>query len=207
MATDSNDGAKRGSERKAAHPSGLFESELAGSVRESAQQIWLAGMGAFAKAQAEGKSVFEALVKEGTSLQQKTQAAAEEHFGDVAGKMSSVASEVQAKAGLQWGKLETLFEERTAKALQKLGVPSSKDMQAMQERIDALAARMAADRSSSKPVTKQSTAETNAPQRAAPRQKAAKTTGASKGVAKHATAARVTAKTRTARAVPSSKVR
>ena len=47
-------------------------------VKDSAQQIWLAGMGAFSKAQAEGRQVFEALVKEGTSLQRKTQTAAEE---------------------------------------------------------------------------------------------------------------------------------
>ena len=54
-----------------------------GSVKESAQQIWLAGMGAFAKAQAEGTQVFDALVKEGISLQKKTQGAAEEKISEV----------------------------------------------------------------------------------------------------------------------------
>jgi hypothetical protein len=62
---------------------GLFDSALASSVRDSAKEIWLAGMGAFAKAQAEGKQVFEALVKEGVSLQKKTQGAAEERFSEV----------------------------------------------------------------------------------------------------------------------------
>ena len=38
------------SEKKAAGPSGLLDSPLASTVRDSAQQIWLAGMGAFAKA-------------------------------------------------------------------------------------------------------------------------------------------------------------
>ena len=52
--------------------------QLSGTVKESAQQIWLAGLGAFAKAQEEGGKVFEALVKEGTSIQRKTQSAAEE---------------------------------------------------------------------------------------------------------------------------------
>jgi len=56
-------------DKKKAAGNGLFDSALASSVKESAQQIWLAGMGAFAKAQAEGKQVFEALVKEGASLQ------------------------------------------------------------------------------------------------------------------------------------------
>ena len=95
-------------------------------------------MGAFAKAQAEGRQVFEALVKEGASLQKKTQAAAEERFGDVSSKMTSMADDVTAKAGKQWDKLESIFEERTAKALKKLGVPTSKDVEALMARIDAL---------------------------------------------------------------------
>ena len=72
---------------QAASPAGMLDSQLASSVKDSAQQIWLAGMGAFAKAQAEGGKVFDALVKEGVSLQRKTQAVAEEKLGDVTGKM------------------------------------------------------------------------------------------------------------------------
>jgi hypothetical protein len=65
-------------DKKAASGARLFDSALGGSVKDSAQQIWLAGMGAFAKAQAEGRQVFDALVKEGVALQKKTQSAAEE---------------------------------------------------------------------------------------------------------------------------------
>jgi poly(hydroxyalkanoate) granule-associated protein len=129
--------------KKSASGAGLFDSALAGSVKESAQQIWLAGMGAFAKAQAEGRQVFDALVKEGVSLQKKTQTAAEERFGDVSSKMTSMAEDVTAKAGKQWDKLESIFEERTAKAMKKLGVPSSKDIEALMARIDALSAQVA----------------------------------------------------------------
>ena len=125
---------------------GLFDSALAGSVKESAQQIWLAGMGAFAKAQAEGRQVFDALVKEGAALQKKTQSVAEEKFGDVSSKMTSMADDVTAKAGKQWDKLESIFEERTAKAMKKLGVPSSKDVEALMARIDALSAQVASAR-------------------------------------------------------------
>ena len=69
-------------EKKNAAGSGLFDSVLAGSVKASAKEIWLAGMGAFAKAQAEGRQVFDALVKEGVALQKKTQSVAEEMAGD-----------------------------------------------------------------------------------------------------------------------------
>ncbi|MEQ1804122.1 MAG: phasin family protein [Burkholderiaceae bacterium] len=133
-------------EKQAAGAAGLFDNvdaaKLAGSVKESAQQIWLAGMGAFAKAQAEGGKVFEALVKEGTNLQRKTQSVAEEKLSEVSSKMSGMASEVQARAGQQWDKLENIFEERTSKALKKLGVPSAMDVAALSVRIDQLAARL-----------------------------------------------------------------
>ena len=134
---------KQMADKQAAGASGLFDSALAGSVKASAQQIWLAGMGAFSKAQAEGGKVFEALVKEGVTLQKKTQTVAEDKFSEVSSKMTGMANEVQAKAGQQWDKLESIFEERTAKALGKLGVPSAKDVSAMQSRIDELSAKVA----------------------------------------------------------------
>ncbi|MEO6410911.1 MAG: phasin family protein [Burkholderiaceae bacterium] len=115
----------------------------AGSVKESAQQIWLAGLGAFAKAQAEGGKVFEALVKEGATLQKKTQSAAEEKLGEVSTRMSSMAGEVQARAGQRWDKIESIFEDRTAKALARLGVPAAKDLQALEARVAALEAQLA----------------------------------------------------------------
>ena len=102
--------------------SGLLDSHLAQSVKESAQQIWLAGMGAFSKAQEEGGKVFDALVKEGANLQKKTQGAAEDKISEVTGKMSAMAGTVTAKAGQNWDKLESIFEARTAKAMNKLGV-------------------------------------------------------------------------------------
>jgi poly(hydroxyalkanoate) granule-associated protein len=123
--------------------SALLDSQLASSVKESAQQIWLAGMGAFAKAQEEGGKVFEALVKEGSKLQKKTQGLAEDKIGEMTGKMSAMADTVSAKAGQNWDKLEAIFEQRTAKAMSKLGVPTAKDVDALVKRVDELAAAVA----------------------------------------------------------------
>ena len=128
---------------KQATSSGLFDSALASTVKDSAQQIWLAGLGAFSKAQEEGGKVFDALVKEGVSLQRKTQAVAEEKIGEVTSRMSNMAGDVSAKAGQQWDKLESIFEERVSKALNKLGVPSSKDVDALVKRIDELSMQVA----------------------------------------------------------------
>ncbi len=112
--------------------------QLASAVKESAQQIWLAGLGAFSKAHEEGGKVFETLAKEGLSIQRKTQAVAEEKISVATSRMASMATDIQSKAGHQWDKLENIFEDRVAKALNKLGVPSAKDVVALNARIDAL---------------------------------------------------------------------
>lgn len=125
-------------DKQAAAPSGLLDSQLAQTVKDSAHQIWLAGLGAFAKAQGEGGKVFETLIKEGVNLQKKTQAVAEEKLGDVAGKMTAMAGEVGHKANAQWDKLESIFEERTARAMAKLGVPNAKALAALVDRVAAL---------------------------------------------------------------------
>jgi len=146
---------------------------LSGAVKESAQQIWLAGLGAFSKAQEEGGKVFETLVKEGLSIQRKTQAVAEEKISTATNKMASMATDISSKAGHQWDKLENIFEERVAKALSKLGVPSAKDVEALVARIDELnknvqqmAARpAAAPRAAAKKTTARKPAAKRAPAR------------------------------------------
>lgn len=111
---------------------------LAGAVKESAQQIWLAGLGAFAKAQQEGSKAFESLVKEGLSIQRKTQAVAEERIAGATSRMTNMANDLTAKATGQWDKLETIFEDRVARTLNKLGVPTAQDIDALIARIDEL---------------------------------------------------------------------
>ena len=84
---------------KKLHKSGPAPSDhvpLSGSVKDSAQQIWQAGLGAFAKAQAEGTRAFESLVKEGTALQRKTQAAAEERISEATNRMTHMATDGNA---------------------------------------------------------------------------------------------------------------
>ena len=147
-------------EKQAAGPAGLLDGPLANTVKDSAQQIWLAGLGAFSKAQAEGGKVFDALVKEGVSLQRKTQTAAEDKITEVTSRMTNMAGGISGKATQHWDKLETIFEERVAKALNRLGVPSAKDVDALMARIDALSANVA--KLSGAPAAKNAAAKSSA---------------------------------------------
>ena len=147
--------------KKTTKPSEAKRSEApqtAGLVQDSAQQIWLAGLGAFAKAQEEGSKAFQGLVKEGLSLQRQTKAAAEEKLAEASRKFSSLAeattglssgmsaslSSLGARAAQPWDKLESIFEERVAKALAHLGTPSAADMAALLAEVAALKRQVAA---------------------------------------------------------------
>ena len=105
----------------------VTENQLAATIRDSAQQIWLAGLGAFVKAQQEGSKVFEALVKEGEAVQAKTRKVAEEKV-----------VEFTKQATGTWDKLEQVFEDRVARALHSLGVPTKQDVQTLSKRVAEL---------------------------------------------------------------------
>lgn len=119
------------------------DKQLATAVRNSAQQIWQAGLGAFAKAQEEGGRVFTKLVKEGTELQKRTRSLAEGKVSDVRDTVSGLAEGVSGKAAGSWDKLEQVFEERVARALGSIGVPTQKDIQALTKRVEQLSKAVA----------------------------------------------------------------
>ncbi len=157
---------------------GLNPIAVAENIKASAQQIYLAGLAQFSKAQQEGGKVFEGLVKEGLAVQRKTQAAAEERISEVTNKAAGMANEVAAKATGQWNKLEDIFEERVARALNKLGVPSAKDIETLIARIDTLGKQVGkAGSSAAKPVraaAKTVKAKAAAPAKKAPAKRARK---------------------------------
>lgn len=118
------------------------DDQLADAVRMSSQEIWQAGLAAFAKAQEDEGKFF--------SMQ--------------------------------------LFEERVLRALSSIGVPSREEVDALQQRIDALTAQVAA--LSGKPAANKA-AKTDKPAdkpaaKAAGKKPAARKTAAKKPAAKKA---------------------
>jgi poly(hydroxyalkanoate) granule-associated protein len=149
--------------------------QLASTVKESAQQIWLAGLGAFSKAQEEGGKVFEALVKEGVTLQKRTQVAAEEKLAEATTRMTSMATDLSSRASGRWDKLETIFEDRVSRAMKKLGVPTARDIEQLARRVEELQRTVAAlqgDGSARRPAVKRTAGKTVVRKRA-PARKAA----------------------------------
>jgi len=134
---------KKASKKKTAgSASAQAQAELSGKLSESAQQIWLAGVGAFGRAQAEGTKLFEALVKEGLSFEQTARKFAGGRADAVRDAVETRVGVARERAADTWDKLEKVFEDRVQRALTKLGVPGRDDLNALIDRVDALNAEL-----------------------------------------------------------------
>ena len=124
--------------REAAAGNEGYGKEEAKAMGDSSRSIWLAGLGAFSRAQAEGMKMFENLVKQGEALESKTRKAASDTAAAARGAAQAKVKEVKDGVGGTWDKLEQVFEARVARALTKLGVHSSADVERLSQRVDAL---------------------------------------------------------------------
>ncbi|HEY1138036.1 MAG TPA: phasin family protein [Xanthomonadaceae bacterium] len=115
---------------------------LSKSLSESAQQIWLAGVGAFSRAQAEGTKLFEGLVKEGMGLEQTMRKFAGGRAEVVRDAVENRVGQARERATDTWDKLEKVFEDRVQRALVKLGVPSREDLNDLSDRVEGLTAEL-----------------------------------------------------------------
>jgi len=160
---------------------------------DSAREIWLAGLGAFSVAQQgggriieQGSKLFEKLVAEGSKVETKTRKDVEGAVGDLRGEMESrvgdmkqQAEAVRKQATDNWDKLERIFEDRVAKALNSLGIPQNDELVKLSNKVDKLAthvsvmeSKLASKAPAKKPATKKAVAK-KAPAKKAPAKKAA----------------------------------
>lgn len=132
--------------KKPADP--VDEKQMLSGIMESAQQIWLAGLAMFAKAQSEGGKMFESLVKEGQAIEAKTRKHAEETGEEVRDRVA----DARGKATAAWDNLEKVFEARVSRSLSRLGVPAQADVEQLAQRVAELEARLGALADSAKPA-------------------------------------------------------
>lgn len=132
---------KKSASKKTSADSGSSKAQaerLGKSITESAQQIWLAGMGAFNRAQAEGGKLFESLVRDGLSLEQTARKFTGARADMVRDAVEGSVGQARERAADTWDKLEKVFEDRVQRALVKLGVPGRNDLNALTQRVERL---------------------------------------------------------------------
>jgi poly(hydroxyalkanoate) granule-associated protein len=196
---------KAGGRAKAAAPA--VDAKLAKNVMDSAQSIWLAGLGAFSNVQAEGGKVFEQLVEVGKGIEARTRSVAEKTVGVMSETVKTTAGGAVAKAQGQWDKLEQVFEDRVSRSLHRLGVLTNKDIEALTEQVAELSDAVrklttddkpkaragAAKKAAVKPVAEK-TVVSKAPAKKAPAKKAPAKTAPAKTPAKTAAVKKAVAK-------------
>jgi len=167
---------KKSAPRRTTAGSAASKSEaLSKSISESAQQIWLAGVGAFGRAQAEGTRLFDGLMKEGAGLEKTARAYANTRAGTVRNAVETGVGQTRERAADTWDRLEKVFEDRVQRALVKLGVPGRDDVQALSKRVDALTAALQTRKSAPARKAPQAPAKKVAARKATPRKATAKT--------------------------------
>lgn len=155
--------AKKKVSKKAASGKATGRKASAGasqSIKANTQEIWLAGLGAFALAQdegskflkegakalegtgrrvvGEGSKLFDRLVREGNKVQTVGRKMAEDTVEDVREDVVGRVDKVRKGAQANWDRLEQVFEQRVAKALAGLGVPTSAEIAALSAHVARL---------------------------------------------------------------------
>jgi poly(hydroxyalkanoate) granule-associated protein len=113
------------------------------AIADSAQQIWLAGLGAFSKAQAEGSRLFDQLIDEGTQLEQATRKYTKDKVDELRGRMEGTAERLQRSSRASIERIQAMIDQRVEQAVDRLAVPTREDIDALAERMRELGRQVA----------------------------------------------------------------
>lgn len=139
---------------KAARDAATSGQRFSRGLADSAQQIWLAGLGALSRTQQEGGQFFDTLVEEGVRIQEKTHAFAQEQVQQAREQTEPWVEAARKRTSAAMGKLEQAFDARMARTMKRMRMPSQSDIQDLSARIDALAQEVRAARApAAKPRT------------------------------------------------------
>ncbi|MFT6341188.1 MAG: poly(hydroxyalkanoate) granule-associated protein [Alcanivorax sp.] len=100
-------------------------------IRKYTHQIWLAGLGAFARAEEEGSGFFDALVEAGREVERHTKDKTES-------RVEEIKERVRHHTGETMDKMEKAFDDRLNKALSRLGLPNKREVEELEKRVHEL---------------------------------------------------------------------
>lgn len=137
MATRKRSGASGRAKSSASRGTGI-----PAGMMEGVQQIWLAGMGALARAQRDGPAGFQDAVTEGLKLLERSRSGAGQLVRDAIdtaqGSMQARIDSAMSQANETWDSLETLFQNRVQRALMQIGVPTAEEVRNLTRRVAEL---------------------------------------------------------------------
>lgn len=137
------------------------EKDFKDELKQNAEKVWMAGLGALATAEEEGGKLFRGLVKKGETYEKKGLA----QFEKLKAKVEGAAESAKDRAGEAWGKVEDRVEDvedrlddRVAVVLRKIGVPSKNEISTLTRRVEELTLLVEKKLKSARPVKRASAA-------------------------------------------------
>ena len=106
------------------------ERDVRAELKQSAYKVWLAGLGAFATAGEEGKSLFKSLVEKGEQLEARSKGKVD--------KVKGTMKDAKANVGIIVERLQEGLDEQVTAALHRLGVPTRREISTLAERVEKL---------------------------------------------------------------------
>ena len=107
-------------------------------IEKYSRQIWLAGLGAYAKIGEDGSKLFDALVKDGERAEHQVRSEIETLKSGARGRVADVRDKALGK----WNALEDAFDKRLGGAIARLGVPSRQELKALNGKVEALSRQL-----------------------------------------------------------------
>mgnify|MGYP003525496999 FL=1 len=105
-------------------------------IKRNSNKIWLAGLGAYALMEEEGKDEFERLVEKGQVFEKENNSRGQQLVAD------SKLDELKNRANQTMDRIERAFDLRVSSALGRLGISRKSDLELLHDKIDRLAEAM-----------------------------------------------------------------
>jgi len=126
------------------------KTDMIPGLKDSAYDIWLAGLGAFSLAGEEGSRLFKQLVEKGSELE----AANKDRITNLTENLSERAQSLKGEAKSALGKIASPIEGGLATAMQRLGVPTRDEIVNLTQRVEELTKLVAKTKAADEPKPK-----------------------------------------------------
>ncbi|CAD7718164.1 hypothetical protein LMG31886_26930 [Xanthomonas hydrangeae] len=141
---------QNGNRNNAAHGFQAQAEQMSRRLGESAQTVWLAGLGALGRVQTEGGKLFDSLVREGAAYERTGQQKASESVDELREEVETQFEQARDTAVRGWDRLGKAFDERVKGVLRTLNIPEQDELENLRREVESLKAQVRANTAATK---------------------------------------------------------
>lgn len=119
-------------------------------LKETANKVWLAGLGALATAGEEGGKLFDRLAKKGESFESQGKKQVE----NAKSRIEKVADQAKDQASSAWSRIESMIDDKVTAALHRVGVPTRDEIKNLSARVADLSRKIEQSKPKARPAAR-----------------------------------------------------